>query len=195
MTSPPKELPVWSIVALEQARTDTAAAVAGRILENPLVPLLPDGTENTAEMTKAALLGLGRRPGLPNALARAAGWMLAWPFERLARPRRLDLSIGEVVCIRDAGRYDLVELLLRVQGELGRPDLELVQPGITFEEAKRGYRWSGLLIEFYAAPRGSGLHPHYLALDPAPRAASPPRSTLTLTVVDTSLRRAGTETP
>jgi hypothetical protein len=77
---------------------------------------------------------------------------------------------------------------MAAQGELGRDDLRLVPPGITFAEACHGYCWPGLLIEFYPVARGSGLHPRYLGLDRAADMPRPARSTLAFTVVDTAMR-------
>ncbi|HZF76384.1 MAG TPA: hypothetical protein VE033_11195 [Acetobacteraceae bacterium] len=129
----------WALVDLEEGRVDTAAAFGGKLLE----AAMPDGAEGTAEMVKAGLLGLNALPRV-GALAKGTARALAWPMEHLARAKRPDLSIGDTVCIRQAARFDWIEVLMAAQGELGRDDLRLVPPGITFAEACHGYCWPGL---------------------------------------------------
>lgn len=182
---PLKSLPAWNLSELRAQRSKVAGEVsklAGKLLDKTM----PNGG-NILELSRTTLSYLKYSPHRIGEAARtvsnAMDEVMAKPVEILARPRRVDLSVGNTVCVRNAARYDLVELLEKAASELPLGYPLLVQPGLTLEDVKTNYEWKGRLLEFYVGAKGSGLYPHYLIVDEKP-VEFRPRSTLTLTVVD-----------
>ena len=172
---PPLE--TFTLEYLEEQRTGRANKIATALLERAL----PDGAEGVDSIVQYSDMLLDSYA--PNA-ANAVRKTLTLPIFLMQRPKRLSFRFGNTELVREAARYDLVEVLTKLHAYLGRNDIRLVKPGVTFA-GTREYHWQGTVFEFYlgniftVAERG--MQPEYLGY--VPDVGYKPRSTLNVKIV------------
>ena len=94
---------------------------------------------------------------------------------------KVSFNFGDTTLVQDVRRFDIAEVLTKLQVTLGDYRLRLVAPSVPFSDACYNYRWRGTIFSFALGSRGQGIRAEYVAWHPS--SSFKPASAIGLSII------------
>jgi hypothetical protein len=106
---------------------------------------------------------------------------------RLSQLYRLTFESGDTTLVEDTWRFDLIEILVKLQPGQEDDRLRLVASSVTFSDACYNYPWRGTIFSVAFGARAGKIRAEYVIWHPS--ATFQPHSALGVSIIRTQHRK------